>query len=553
MTCIFATGCEMIKTKKYFLFILMFATGIFCSAFLLRSNTSDKFKIYFNEQLIEGKNNYLAEEIHDLAGYNRPNVIVILADDLGQTDISLYGNKLISTPHIDGIGKQGVTFTEGYISSPVCSPSRAGLLTGRYQQRFGHELQPNHRYLKNMLEYFGFKMMPRFRPLSPLKSKEVPEPEERFRQGLPPSEITLAEILKKYDYQTSIVGKWHLGAADFALPCARGFDEQYGFYEAFTLYAEKKDTSIVNKRIPGDFMDHHEWKTAEGRTGNCAILRNCCERQEEDKYLTDKLTDEAISFVDRNKNEPFFLYLPYNAPHAPLQVPKSYYNQFGHIKDPVKRVYAAMIKNLDDQVGRLLHHVDSLGLSENTLIVFLSDNGGAAYNGTTDNAPYRGGKLTNFEGGLRVPFMMKWTGKIKEGTVYAPPVISLDIFATVASIIAIELPNDRTYDGVNLIPFVNGETTAKPHDRLFWRSDFNKAIRKDDWKLIVNEFTNTNLLYNMKQDSIEHKNLYLKEPEKAKELLSELDKWEEELIKPLWPRVVNYVYKDDGGTYVFAF
>ncbi|MES2621649.1 MAG: sulfatase [Bacteroidota bacterium] len=543
----------MNKTKKSLFLLSVVVIGISSSAFLLKSNNSDKFKIYFNERLIESKKYYLDEKVSDLSEFKRPNVIVILADDLGQTDISLYGNKLVSTPNIDAIGKQGAVFTEGYISSPVCSPSRAGLITGRYQQRFGHELQPNHRYLKNMLEYYGLKMMPRFRPLSPLKSKEVPMPEERFRQGLPPSEITLAELLKKYDYKTSIIGKWHLGAADFAIPTKRGFDEQYGFYEAFTLYAERKDTSIVNRPIPGDFMDHHEWKTAEGRMGNCAILRNCCEKQEEKKYLTDKLTDEAISFVDRNKSEPFFLYLPYNAPHAPLQVPKSYYKQFAHIKDPVKRVYAAMIKNMDDQVGRLLHHVDSLGLSENTLIIFLSDNGGAAYNGTTDNAPYRGGKLTNFEGGLKVPFMMQWKGKIKPGTTYTHPVISLDVFATVAAAIGIQLPEDRIYDGVNLIPFLNDKNEDVAHEKLFWRSDFNKAIRKGDWKLIVNEFTNTNLLYNLKQDSIEHINLYSKQPARAKEMLADLDKWEEELIKPLWPRVVNYVYKDDEGKYVFAF
>ncbi len=263
------------RSPKYVLLALLIA-GIACSAFLFRNFESDKFKIYFDQKLIEGKQRYFSETITDLSKYQRPNVIVILADDLGQTDISLYGSKIVSTPNIDRIGKEGATFTEGYISSPVCSPSRAGLLTGRYQQRFGHEFQPNHRYLKNMLEYFGFKMLPRFKPLSPIKTKEVPEVEERLRQGLPPSEITLAELLKKYGYTCGITGKWHLGAAEFALPCNRGFDYQYGFYEAFTMYAEKKDTSVVSHPVKGDYMDHHQWKTAEGRQGNCAILRNCC-------------------------------------------------------------------------------------------------------------------------------------------------------------------------------------------------------------------------------------------------------------------------------------
>ena len=472
---------------------------------------------------------------------------------MGISDLEWYGNKMVHTPNIDGIGKKGVRFTEPYISSPVCSPSRAGLITGRYQQRFGHEFQPEERYLKNLMEYYGFKMLPKFKPLSPLKELEVPGTEDRLRQGLPPSEITLAELLKKYDYHTAIIGKWHLGAADFAKPCARGFDYQYGFYEAFTLYAPKNDTSIMSMPLKHEYMDKHQWETADGWKGNCAILRNCCERQEENRYLTDVLTDEAIGFIDKNKDEPFFLYLPYNSPHSPLQVPKSYYNKFAYIKDPVKRIYTAMIKNLDDQAGRVLKHVDSLGLDDNTIIVFLSDNGGATYNGTTDNKPYRGGKLTNFEGGLKVPFMMEWKGHIKPGVNYTYPVISLDIFSTVAAAIGIDLPVDRVYDGVNLIPYVNGEKADAPHEALYWRSDFNKAIRKGDWKLIVNEYDNTNQLYNLKTDSIEAHNVFASKPEVAKDLLQSLDDWEKEMIKPLWPRVVNYVYRDEKGSYVFAF
>ena len=526
---------------------------ISCSAFLFRSFNTDRYKIFFDQRLIKGKSDYLATHVDDFKKVRRPNVIIILADDLGITDLSSYGNKLVTTPNIDGIGRRGVMFTEGYISSPVCSPSRAGLLTGRYQQRFGHEFQPQQRYLKNMAEYYGFKILPKFKPLSPLKELEVPSTEDRLRQGLPPSEITLAELLKKYDYRTAIIGKWHLGAAEFALPCNRGFDYQYGFYEAFTLYAPRTDTSIESKPIKRDFMDHHEWETAEGRRGNCAILRNCCERQEENKYLTDVLTDEAINFIDKSKDQPFFLYLPYNAPHAPLQVPKSYYRQFANIKDPVKRIYAAMIKCLDDQVGRLLQHVDSLGLDDNTIIVFLSDNGGAAYNGTTDNAPYRGGKLTNFEGGIKVPFMMEYKGRIKPGTKFTQPVISMDIFSTVTAAMGIDLPKDRKYDGVNLIPYVNGDISQAPHEALYWRSDFNKAIRKGDWKLIVNEYDNTNQLYNLKTDSIESHNLYSTKREVANDLLRSLDEWEKDMIKPLWPRVVNYVYRDEKGTYVFAF
>ena len=545
-----ATRSKFYICRMRYTYILIFAAVfLFSTAFILKIKETDKFKIYWNERLIKGKTEYLAEK--GVTTSSRPNVIIILADDLGQTDIALYGNKTILTPNIDAIGRNGVTYSEAYISSPVCSPSRAGLITGRYQQRFGYEFQPSDRYLKNMLQYYGFKYMPMFRPLVPLKSQEVPEVEERLRQGLPPSEITLAELLKKYDYTTGVIGKWHLGAADFAKPCARGFDYQYGFYEAFTLFAPKKDTSVTDVPVKGDFMDHHQWKTAEGRTGNCAILRNCCERQEENKYLTDKLTDEAIAFIDRSKEKPFFLYLPYNAPHAPLQAQNKYYNQFAHIKDPVKRVYAAMIKNLDDEVGRLMNYLKVNGLEENTIVFFLSDNGGAVYNVTTDNYPYRGGKLTNFEGGIKVPFMMQWKGKIMPGTVVSSPVISLDIFKTVADAIGIELPSDREYDGINLIKLsTEKQQTERP---LFWRSEFNKGIRKGDWKLLINEYDNQTVLYNLKEDIRETRNRSADYPKVVEELKTELTNWEKDMIKPLWPRVVNYVYKDSLGTNTFAF
>ncbi len=543
----------MTVRKKLGIGICIAALALVSSAFLAKPFDGDKFKIYFDEKLIKSKAEYLNEPVANVAAHNRPNIIVILADDLGVTDLSLYGNKLVSTPNIDRIGKNGVMFSEAYISSPVCSPSRAGLITGRYQQRFGHELQPCTRYLRNMFQYYAIKLFPRFLPLHLIKMREVPSEVERMRQGLPPSEITVAEMLKKYNYTTGIIGKWHLGAADFALPCARGFDYQYGFYEAFTLYADKKDTAIMDMPLKRDYMDEHEWSTAEGRKGNCALLTNCQQCVETKKYLTDKLTDEAIAFMDRSHAaNPFFLYLPYNAPHAPLQAPKKYYRQFANIKDPVKRIYAAMIKALDDQVGRVLAHVDSLGIADNTIIFFLSDNGGAVYNGTTENTPYRGGKLTNFEGGLKVPFMMQWKNHLQPGTVYTEPVISLDIFATIAAVAGIPLPSDRKYDGVNLLPFGNGHKEPA-HTELCWRSDFNKAIRKGDWKFIVNEYDNVNQLYNLKEDSTEQNNLYAQKPLVVKDLLKDLDGWETEMVKPLWPRVVNYEYRDAKGKYTFAF
>ncbi len=426
------------------IFLVLLAAQNLCA-----QHPSEQYKIYWDEKLIKGREEFLSQTVIVDSSKQKPNIIIIMADDLGQSDISLYGNKLISTPNIDAIGHNGVTFKEAYITSPVCSPSRAGLLTGRYQQRFGHELQMSERYTHNIIEYFIFKILPTFRPVTAIWNRFYPTDEDRMRQGLPPSEITLAEVLKVNGYATGIIGKWHLGAQEFALPCNRGFDYQYGFNEAFTLYMDTKATGIVNGKVKGQYMDIHQWSTAEGRTGNCAITRNCCETTIDTDYLTDRLTTEAIKFIDDNKQQPFFLYLPYNAPHAPLQAPENYYAQFLDVDDHIKRTYLAMIKNLDDQIGRLMKSLDSLGLTENTMIFFLSDNGGASYNGSTDNYPYRGGKLTNFEGGIRVPMMLQWKGQLKKETVFNHPVNSLDIFATVAAAVGAKLPADRIYDGVD--------------------------------------------------------------------------------------------------------
>jgi arylsulfatase A-like enzyme len=513
--------------------------------------STQPYKIYWDEKLIQGRKQFLAQKYSSDPSVKKPNIIIILADDLGQTDISLYGNKLITTPNIDAIGLNGVTFNEAYITSPVCSPSRAGLLTGRYQQRFGHELQMNDRYPKNIIEFLAFKILPTFRPVTPIWIRSKPSDEDRMRQGLPPSEITLAEVLQVNGYTTAIIGKWHLGAQDFALPCNRGFDYQYGFNEAFTLYMDTESPEIVNGKVKGQYMDNHQWRTAEGRTGNCAITRNCCESTDDPDYLTDRLTTEAIQFIDRNKTRPFFLYLPYSAPHAPIQAPKSYYEQLPHVGDHVQRTYLAMIKNLDDQIGRLMKNLDSLQLTENTLIFFLSDNGGASYNGSTDNAPYRGGKLTNFEGGIRVPFMMQWKSKIPEGVVFNHPVSSLDIFATSISAASAQLPQDRTFDGVDLIPYLS--KTALPHPSLYWRSDVCKAIRQGQWKLLINEVSGRNSLYNMTNDAEEVKNLYDQLPDVVHQLNQNLKIWESEMMKPMWPRTVNYIYKDKQGKQKFAF
>ena len=269
---------------------------------------------------------------------------------------------------------------------------------------------------------------------------DVPDKEAILKQGLPPDEITLPELLQKHGYSTGLIGKWHLGWNEDNKPCNFGFDYQYGFYESHSLYAYEGTPGIIDQKVPEDFTDKHIWKGQ--REGAHAIFRNCQEIEERE-YLTDRIAEEGIDFIDRNMDEPFFLWLSFNAPHTPLQAKEYYYNQFAHIEDPVKRIYAAMIANLDEAVGSVLNHIKNLNLEENTLIFFISDNGGAEYTFTTDNGPYKGGKITDFEGGVQVPFIMKWKGQVPEGISYDPMVSSMDIFHSVIAAASIQLPLER--------------------------------------------------------------------------------------------------------------
>ncbi|HRI53373.1 MAG TPA: sulfatase-like hydrolase/transferase, partial [Pseudomonadota bacterium] len=386
----------------------------------------------------------------------RPNIVVLLADDLGKTDISLYGSPHIKTPNIDSIGRGGATFTEGYITSPICAPSRAGLLTGRYQQRFGFEIINHERYARNRLEYYVFKYILARGDWRVAEAMAVPTFDDILAQGLPASEITLAELLKPLGYRTAIIGKWHLGSSPQAIPSRRGFDYQYGFYGANTLYANPRRADIVNQRHE-DFSDRFMWSAH--REGNCVLRRND-EPVDDDLYLTTRLAKESSAFIRANKDAPFFLYVPFSAPHTPFQVPREYFDRFASETDANKRVYLGMIAALDDAVGEVLTALRETGLDEQTLVFFLSDNGGATYTRATDNAPLRGGKFTNFEGGINIPFLLKWKGHIPEGVVFNPPVSALDVFATAAAVAGSPLPTDRAYDGVDLLPHLGQAAPA---------------------------------------------------------------------------------------------
>lgn len=508
--------------------------------------TSKQFEIVFDREKIASKHNYL-NTIGTQAA-NRPNIVLIVADDLGKTDISLYGNPPIRTPNIDSIGLKGMTFTEGYITSPICAPSRAGMLTGRYQQRFGFEYQPHDRYPKNRVEMFVYKHLIATGDWLVAEQTEFPRFQDIMKNGMPPSEVMLSEILQKAGYRTGIAGKWHLGGGEHAIPINRGFDYQYGFYEAYSLYmADTSHPDIINQRHD-DFSDPFIW--GKGRSGNCAIRKNH-DVIEEKFYLTDRIAEEANAFIDRNEDGPFFLYVPFLAPHTPFQATRSYFDRLEHIKDRNKRVYNAMIWQLDDAVGRIMEHLKEKGLMENTIIFFLSDNGGATYTQATDNEPLKGGKFTNFEGGLNVPFMVRWDGNVSPGSAYSEPVISMDVFSTVLQLANLHHAEDRAIDGVSLLPVLTDSIKEPIHDKLCWRSGYNRAIRAGDWKLVSDGLSGNEALYDLSSDKVEQHNLLLIHPDTVYKLKQMHAAWEAEMMAPQWPRVMDYRWWDSDEPYYF--
>ncbi|MCB9304206.1 MAG: sulfatase-like hydrolase/transferase [Lewinellaceae bacterium] len=509
---------------------------------------SEEFQGQFSEQALAQKASFLSQKTPIADTLRPPNIIILMADDLGYFDISLHGNTQIQTTHIDALARQGIACTRAYVSAPSCAPSRAGLITGRYQQRFGFENQLHERLPRNRFELFAARNFIRSNPWKIKNLPSVPTEAGRLREGLPPTEITLAEILKKRGYRTAIFGKWHLGSAPFCQPHRLGFDEHFGFYGSHSLFAPEGAPGMVDRHSPKDWTDKHIWSGQ--RNGDCAIVRNGL-AVEEPGYLTQRFAEEAIRFLEENQNQPFFLFVPFSAPHTPFQAPEDYYARFSHIDDPVRRVYLAMIAALDDAVGDINKKVEELGLAQNTLIFFLSDNGGAEYTHATDNAPLNGGKITAFEGGLRVPFFLKWQGVLPAGTAYPHPVSALDIFTTVCAATHTALPEGRIYDGVNLLPYLLGHDPGKPHEALYWKGGSAWTILKNDWKFFYNAETGQSRLYKLADDPYEKANLAGKFPEKARALQADLDKWCAAMPKPLWPALVSFKHEDEEGVFYF--
>jgi arylsulfatase A-like enzyme len=418
------------------------------------------------------------------AAARRPNIIVILADDLGFADVGFQGCKDFSTPYIDRLAQAGVRFTSACVSHPFCSPTRAGLMTGRYQHRFGHENNP------------------------------IYNPQDNVA-GLPLSEITIANILSDAGYATGQIGKWHLGAAPQFHPLKRGFKEQFGFLGGGHDYF-KAETDNPNAR---------EYLIPIERNGKPVV---------ETEYLTDAFSREACSFVRRHDKDPFFLYLAYNSPHTPLQAPKEYLERVSNIEDPIRRSYAAMICAMDDGIGRLAATLEVLKLENDTLIFFLSDNGGPTSVTHADNHPFRGAKGEVYDGGIHVPFVMKWKGQLPAGETYGNPIISLDIFATAAAVAGAKLPADRPIDGVNLLPHITGKASAAPHDKLYWRTGGGAAfaVRQGNWKLV--KIGKRTELYDLEADVSESKDAAAAKPEILSRLEAARVAWNRQMVPPIF-------------------
>lgn len=422
----------------------------------------------------------------------KPNILLIVSDDLGYADFGMHGSREMRTPNIDLLAREGIRFTDAYVSAPYCSPTRAALLTGRYQQRFGHE----------------FNIEP-----------------GQVEGGLPLSERTMADRLKAAGYRTAVLGKWHLGTAERFHPLNRGFDYFFGF-----LIGGHSYTSVGTGR--GALLD--------GKDPAASI-----------EYLTDTLADRASAFIKQHAAEPFFLYLAFNAAHTPMEATEKYLSRFTDIQDERRRTYAAMLSAMDDGIGRTLATLREQKLEQDTLIIYVNDNGGPTMATTTvngaSNAPFRGSKRTTWEGGIRVPLILTWKGRLPEGRVEKRVVIQLDVLPTVLAAAGVSPDPAAGLDGVNLLPFLEGTRRDSPHDALYWRLGGMMAIRQGDWKLVksregpfvdgdpavLSDLSGAEL-FNLAEDVGEKKNLAAVRPDKVKELSEKWQAWNRQLAKPLW-------------------
>ena len=468
------------------------------------------------------------------AGKRPPNIVIILADDLGINDVTMGGGGLaalgVPTPAIDSIARDGARFDRGYAGSAVCTVSRAALLTGRYPWRFGVEFTPTPGAMARVAGEL-YADPDRLYPV-PIDKQAAAGAQDFNDLGMPPSEMTLAKLLKPAGYHTVHIGKWHLGSTPEMRPNNQGFDETL-FMES-GLYLPEKDPRAVNAKQDFDPIDRFLWPNM--RFG---VSFNGGQWFEPDRYLTDYFTDEAVRVIEKNKHRPFLLYLAHWGVHTPLQASKEDYDALPQIKDHRQRVYAAMVRSLDRSVGRVLQALKDQGLDDNTLVIFTSDNGAPGYIGLPEvNQPYRGWKLTFFEGGLRVPYAAKWPGHIAPGQHYPAPISNIDVLPTAVAAAGAKLPADRVIDGVNLLPFLAGTPATQPQRPLFWRDGRYRAVQAEGWKLISSELPRKEWLFNLNEDPTERHNLIASRADKRDALRKLLESHHARMPAPLWPSFI---------------
>ena len=426
---------------------------------------------------------FLLSSINSFA-QDQPNIILIMADDLGFGDLGITGSTQIKTPNIDKLARNGVFCSEAYVSAPVCSPSRAGIMTGRNQVEFGHD---------NNL------------------AQNQPGFDEAFL-GLPLTETLIPERMKKLGYATGIIGKWHLGKESKFHPGQRGFDEYWtytlGSHDYFEANSEKP---TIKERIDCNY------KEVDGIS-----------------YITDDKGNEAMDYIKRHHKKPFFLFVSFNAPHTPMQAKEEHLALYAHIQDSKRRTYAAMVHSLDENVGKIMHQVEKSGLNEKTLIVFISDNGGPSSSNTSINAPYNGQKGILLEGGIHVPFIMSWPGKIRKGSTFSKPIVATDLAPTFLEIGGGEiLKEDFDGKGINLISFLSDTLNSKPHSDIKWKFTISAAIREDNWKLIRLP-DRMPMLFDLSKDVSEQNNVALENLAITNRLLKELGNWDVNLPHPIF-------------------
>lgn len=493
-------------------------------------------------------------------GEQSPNIILIVADDLGYNDISTFGGGLIETPNIDQLAAEGAVFTQSYSGASTCAPSRAMMMTGRYPTRTGFEFTPTPAGMGNVVSSISQQMDNNLPPGFYDQALEATQPAYEFK-GLPAEEVTVAETLNASGYYTAHLGKWHLGQDNGMAPHQQGFDDS--LLMSSGLYLPEDDSNVVNAKLPFDPIDQFLWAAMTYANSFNSVD---ADRFKPKGYLTDYWTDESVNVIKANKNRPFFLYLAHWGPHTPLQATREDYEAVGDIKPHRKRVYAGMVRAIDRSVGRILDTLEEEGLSDNTMVIFTSDNGGAGYIGIPEvNQPFRGWKITMFEGGLRVPMMIKWPRKIAAGTVVETPVAHIDVMPTIAAAAGASQPAGVVIDGLDTLPLmINQDATNWTRETLFWQNGHYQVVRHGDWKLQVNDRPTDGLqhwLFDLAADPTEQDNLATSRPDIVKQLKDLLAEHRAESDGPLYlpsiqmPVMVDKTLAEDfveGDEYIYT-